>query len=151
MLKHRTMLSLCTRQRASWTYLPQTFTSVHLFNKIVGSRFSISSPFFCNNWVKIHCCENKVGWRFTKLIFFLLGQGSFSNKQNDKTIKRPFVQIHRASNFTRWRFIIFKNKLGTDSPISKFKHLKIRRRDGVENLTTLEEGEFKVPIDALLH
>ena len=25
--------------------------------------------------------------------------------------------------------------------------LKIRRRDGVESLSTLEEGEFKVPID----
>ena len=28
--------------------------------------------------------------------------------------------------------------------------LKIRRRDGVESLTTLEEGEFKVPIDGCI-
>ena len=40
-----------------------------------------------------------------------------------------------------------KNKLGEDSPIPKFIHLKIRSRDGVESLTTLEEGEFKVSID----
>ena len=42
---------------------------------------------------------------------------------------------------------MFKNKLGEDSPIPKYIHLKIRHRDGVESLTTLEEGEFKVPID----
>ena len=29
----------------------------------------------------------------------------------------------------------------------KFIHLKIQSRDGVESLTTLEEGGFKVPID----
>ena len=45
---------------------------------------------------------------------------------------------------------MFKNKLGEDSPIPKFIHLKIRRRDGVESLTTLEEGEFKVPIDGCI-
>ena len=39
-----------------------------------------------------------------------------------------------------------KYKLGKDSPILNFIHLKIQRRDGVESLTTLEEGEFKVPI-----
>ena len=63
---------------------------------------------------------------------------------------------------------MLKNKLGEDSPIPKFiplkirrwdhgrtsrfdveimSNLKIRRRDGIESLTTLEEGEFKVPID----
>ena len=44
---------------------------------------------------------------------------------------------------------MFKNKLGEgeDSQIPKFIHLKIRRRDGVESLTTLEEGESKVPTD----
>ena len=46
---------------------------------------------------------------------------------------------------------MFKNKLGEDSPISKFIHLKIRRRDGVESLTILEEGEFKVPIDSCIN
>ena len=45
-----------------------------------------------NNWVKIHYHENKVGWRFTKLICFFLGQDSLSNKENDKAIKRTFVQ-----------------------------------------------------------
>ena len=40
----------------------------------------------------------------------------------------------------------FKNKLGEDSPIPKFIHLK----NGVESLTTLEEGEFKVPIDSCI-
>ena len=29
--------------------------------------------------------------------------------------------------------------------------LKIRRRDDVESLTTLEEGEFKVPIDGCIN
>ena len=58
---------LCMRQRASWTYPPQVFTSVHLFNKIVGPKFTISSLLFKNNWVKIQI-ENKVRWRFTKLI-----------------------------------------------------------------------------------
>ena len=41
-----------------------------------------------------------------------------------------------------------KNKIGEDSPIPKFIYLHIRRRDGVESLTTLEDGEFKVPIDS---
>ena len=45
---------------------------------------------------------------------------------------------------------MFKNKLGEDSPILKFIHLKIRRRDGVESLMTLEEGEIKVPIDGCI-
>ena len=40
--------------------------------------------------------------------------------------------------------------LSEDSPIPKFRHLKIRRRDGVESLTTLKEGEFKVPIDGCI-
>ena len=42
---------------------------------------------------------------------------------------------------------MFKNKLCEDSPIQKIIHLKIRRQDGVRSLTTLEKGEFKVPID----
>ena len=45
---------------------------------------------------------------------------------------------------------MFKNELGEDSLIPKFIHLKIRRRDGVESLTNLEEGEFKVPIDGCI-
>ena len=43
-----------------------------------------------------------------------------------------------------------KNKIGYDSPIPKFIYLKIRRQDGVESLTILEEGEFKVPLTAAL-
>ena len=43
-----------------------------------------------------------------------------------------------------------KNKIGEDSPILKFIYLKIRLRDGVESLTTLEEGEFKVHIDGCI-
>ena len=43
-----------------------------------------------------------------------------------------------------------KNKIGEDSPIPNFIYLKIRRQDGVESLTTLEEGEFKVPIDSCI-
>ena len=42
------------------------------------------------------------------------------------------------------------NEIGQDSPIPKFIYLKIRRRDGVESLTILEEGEFKVPIDGCI-
>ena len=103
------------RQRASWTYPPQVFTSVHLFNKIVRSGFTINSPLFQNNRVKIHPREKKVGWRFTKLICFFLGQDSLSNKENNKTIKRTFVQdspcfkyyqvkIHHVQKWTRFRF-----------------------------------------------
>ena len=44
-----------------------------------------------------------------------------------------------------------KNKIDEDSPIPKCIYLKIRRRDGVESLTTLEEGEFKVPIDGCIN
>ena len=40
-----------------------------------------------------------------------------------------------------------KNKLGEESPFPKFIHLKIWRQDGVESLTTLAEGEFKLAID----
>ena len=43
-----------------------------------------------------------------------------------------------------------KNKMGEHSPIPKFIYLKIQRREGVESLTTLEEGEFTVPIDGCI-
>ena len=56
------------------------------------------------------------------------------------------LQILLGKNST----YIFKNKLGEDSPITKFIHLKIRRRDGIKSLMTLEEGEFKVPIDGCI-
>ena len=41
-------------------------------------------------------------------------------------------------------------KLGEDSPIPNFIHHKIQRRDGVESLTILEEGEFNVPVDGCI-
>ena len=44
-----------------------------------------------------------------------------------------------------------KNKLGQDSPFPNFLHLKIRRRNGVESLTNLEEGEFKFAIDGCIN
>ena len=44
-----------------------------------------------------------------------------------------------------------KDKLGQDSPFPKFLHFKIRRRNGVESLTTLEEGEFKFAIDGCIN
>ena len=43
-----------------------------------------------------------------------------------------------------------KNKICEDCPIPKFIYLKIQRRDGVESVTNLEEGEFKVPIDGCI-
>ena len=43
-----------------------------------------------------------------------------------------------------------KNEMVQDSPIPKFIYLKIRRRDGVESSTILEEEEFKVPIDGCI-
>ena len=59
-------------------------------------------------------------------------------------------KIHRCLNLIRSRFTTSKNKLGQDSPFPKFLHLKIRRRNGVESLTTLEEGEFKFAIDGCI-
>ena len=60
-------------------------------------------------------------------------------------------KIHRCLNFIRSRFTTSKYKLGQDSPFPKFLHLKIRRRNGVESLTTLEEGEFKFAIDGCIN
>ena len=45
---------------------------------------------------------------------------------------------------------MFKNRLGEDSPILKFIYLNIRRRNGVESVAILDEGEFKVPIDGCI-
>ena len=59
-------------------------------------------------------------------------------------------KIHRCLNFIRSRFTTSKNKLGQDSPFPNFLHLKIRLRNGVESLTTLEEGEFKFAIDGCI-
>ena len=39
---------------------------------------------------------------------------------------------------------MLKNKLGEDSLMPIFLGPKIRRRDGIESLTILEEGEFNV-------
>ena len=62
---------LCSRQRPPWTSPPQVFTSVHLLKKFVGSRFTISSPRFQNNWVKIHRRKKWDRSRFTKVKFLL--------------------------------------------------------------------------------
>ena len=40
-----------------------------------------------------------------------------------------------------------RNERRENSTIPKCIHLKIRRRDGVEYLTTLDEGQLKMPID----
>ena len=37
-----------------------------------------------------------------------------------------------------------KNKVREDPPIPKFIHLKIRREDGVESLTTIEAGKVLI-------
>ena len=65
------LLYLCSRQRPPWTSPPQVFTSVHLLKKFVGSRFTISSPRFQNNWVKIHRRKKRERSRFTKVKFLL--------------------------------------------------------------------------------
>ena len=58
------------------------------------------------------------------------------------------VKIHRqfTSSKTIWSRFITAQK---DSP-RLFIYLKIRRRNGVESLTTLEEGEFKLAIDGCI-
>ena len=78
---------------------------------------------------------------------FFLGQDSLSNKQNNKTIKQPFVQDSPCFKFYKAKIQHVQNKLGEDSSIPKLIHLKIPRRDGIESLMTLEEGEFKVSTD----
>ena len=62
---------LCSRQRPPWTSPPQVLTSVHLLKKFAGSRFTISSPRFQNNWVKIHRRKKWDRSRFTKVKFLL--------------------------------------------------------------------------------
>ena len=98
---------LCTCQRTSWTYLPQVFTSVHLFNKIVRWRFTISSPLFQNKWVKIHHRENKVGWRFHYADLFFLGQDSLLSK-GCFTIRVHFQKLHSSHVLTVEAYFDFK-------------------------------------------
>ena len=68
--------------------------------KLLGQDSPSVHLFFYNNWVKIHCYENKVGWRFTKLICFFLVKIHF---QKNKIIKQNTCsfKIHHASNFAR--------------------------------------------------
>ena len=56
LIKQKTPLDiyLCTCQRASWTYPPQVFTTIHLFNKIVSQ----DSP-------SVHLFSKTIGSRFT--------------------------------------------------------------------------------------
>ena len=129
-------------------YPPQVFTSVHLFNNIARSRFIISSPFFYNNWVKIHRCENKVWWRLIKQIVF-----SLSNKENNKTTTTTTTTTTKLKPPQKKQKKTKKRSFVQDLPcaIPKLIHLKIRRRDGVESLTNLMAGEFKVPIDSFMN
>ena len=53
--------------------------------KLLGQDSPSVHLFFYNNWIKIHCYENKVGWRFTKLICFFLVKIHF---QINKIIKQ---------------------------------------------------------------
>ena len=59
------------------------------------------------------------------------------------------------------RFTVLQILLGEDSPCPKIKQVKIHQsrnlytsrfdvKRGVASLTTLEEGEFKVPIDGCI-
>ena len=68
-----------------------------------------------------------------------------------KSLGQDSPLIHLFSKIVGSSYTTTKIKLGEDSPIPKFICLKIRRRDGVESLTTLEEGEFKVPIDGCIN
>ena len=58
--------------------LRQDSPSIHLFSKIIRSRFTIT---------KIKLDEDSPSW-----FVFFLDQDSLSNKENNKTIKRTFVQ-----------------------------------------------------------
>ena len=107
--------------------------------KLLGHEWDSPSFHLYNNRVKIHRRENKVGWRFTKLIFFL-GHDSLSTKENNKNSKTLVCS----------RSTVLQILLGEDSLNPKFIHLEIQRWDGIESLTTLEEGEFKVPIDGCI-
>ena len=57
--------------------LGQDSPSIHLFSKMIGSRFTTT---------KIKLGEDSSSW------FVFLGQDSLSNKENNKTMKRTFVQ-----------------------------------------------------------
>ena len=80
--------------------LGQDSPSIHLFSKIIGSRFTTA---------KIKLGEDSSSW------FVFLGQDSLSKKENNKTIKRTFVQdspcfkyyyvkIHHVQKWNRLRF-----------------------------------------------
>ena len=56
--------------------LSQDSPLIHLFSKIIGSRFTMAK-----SWVKIHQAD-----------LFFLGQDSLSNKENSKQIKGPSIQ-----------------------------------------------------------
>ena len=60
-LSEQVFFHLCTRQSSSWTYPPQVFTSVHLFNKIVRSRFTINSPFSITIGSRFTAAKIKLG------------------------------------------------------------------------------------------
>ena len=70
-LKSSPLFTLSTRS------LGPDSPSIHLFSKIIRSRFTTGKV----SWVKIHQAD-----------LFFLGQDSLSNKENNKTIKCMLVQ-----------------------------------------------------------
>ena len=106
---------LCTRQKASWTYQPQVFTSVTFSTKSLGSD-SRSVHLFCITIGSRYTATKKKSWvKIQQADLFLLGQDSLSNKQNNKTAKTP----------VRPRFIVLHILLYKDSLCSKINYVKI--------------------------
>ena len=94
---------LCIRQRPPWTPPPQVFTPVHLLKKIVGSRFTISSPRFQNNGVKIHRRGKSVRSRFTKLKCLLRQDSPHFRKNRSRfTIVSPCTSSERCFFLPLW-------------------------------------------------
>ena len=74
------------------------------------SGFTINSPLFKYNWVTIHHSENKVKWRFTKLIFFPMSCLEDRREFKDKILL--FKCLHGMSFITLQDGVKFR---GTDS------------------------------------
>ena len=77
-------------------------SSLHLCSPLQQKRsgFTINSPLFQNNWVKIHHRKNKVGWRFTK--FQVSSGGMFKNEiGEDSTIPKIYILSGLMSNLRR--------------------------------------------------
>ena len=81
---------LCSRQKTNLN-LPTSSLHLcsHLLEKIVGSRFTISSPRFQKNGVKIHRCGKRVRSRFTKLKYLLRQDSPHFRKEKKKKKIKP--------------------------------------------------------------